>query len=348
MTRVIELNFADAVALARGFREAPEVSEEALHAARQEFLAAILHDVYRTAPRPMRPPGAPGEIISMPPRHYMDMRIAQELSGGGLADMLPEGLQPPLADIPQNALIVTGTPQAVDEFRELIQMLDVPPKQVNIEAKFVELGERVQQAIGLDWAMRNPQVEIFEQGHAPAAGTEVRYAVGNITTALGAALQESGEQNVQAANVTTLNNTPCFIRVGEVYPYWSATVSYDVWGQRTVDYEMNALYMGIELFVVPRINADDTVTMLVRPSFSGRAGEVIGPDGQILPIIDQVETEVLVRVPDGEELCIGGLRRASDAWTAEGIASRGLTRDMGDTDTLIFVRPRIIREVAPL
>jgi len=346
--RVIELKFADCRTLARAFAKAPEVTEEALHQVRQQMLVAVMEDVYRHAPRPNRRPEGPDDVVAGRPRQYMDVRIAEELSGGGMADLLPEGVQPPVAAVDQNALIVTGTPVGVDKFRELVTMLDVPPRMVNVEAKFVEIGQRETRDSGLDWALRHPPLAIFEQGHVPAAGSVIRYMAGGIASALGSALTQSSESNVQAANVTTTNNTPCFIRVGQVIPYFIPTIEYNPFGQEVVTWEVDSTYTGLELFVLPRINADDTVTMLVRPTLSSPVGTVVGPNGQILPITDNVETEVIVRVPDGEELCIGGMNRASDTLNTGGIASRGMNNGIDDTDLLVFVRPTIIRDVTPM
>jgi len=346
--RVIELNFADCRTLARAFGEAPQVDEQALHGLRRQMLVAVMQDVYRHAPRPDRPPMGPDDLVQGPPRQYMDMRIAEELTGGSLNELLPEGLQPPVAVVDQNALIVTGTPTAVDQFRELVAMVDVPPRMVNVEVKFVEVGQRMTREAGLDWALRNPPVEIFEQGHVPGTGSLVRYATGALATAFGAALRQSSESNVQAANVTTTNNTPCFVRVSEVFPYFSPTITYDVFGRQSVTWDVDSTYTGLELFVLPRINADDTVTMLVRPTLSSPIGEVIGPSGEVLPITDEVGTEVMVRVRDGEELCIGGMRRGNDTMNIGGLGSRGLAGDLEDTDLLIFVRPTIIRDVTPM
>lgn len=53
---------------------------------------------------------------------------------------LPAGVEVVTADDKQNALIAYGTPGALDELEALVQKMDVPLRQVEIEAQFVEVS----------------------------------------------------------------------------------------------------------------------------------------------------------------------------------------------------------------
>jgi|GEM_PF-2874499 len=52
-----------------------------------------------------------------------------------------------------NALVVQATQARLDEIRKIIQMLDVPRKQVYVEVKFAELTGGNSSDVGIDWRM---------------------------------------------------------------------------------------------------------------------------------------------------------------------------------------------------
>ncbi len=79
-----------------------------------------------------------------------------------------------------------------------------------------------------------------------------------------------------------------------------------------------------------------------------------GPDGTVLPIVSTQTAYTQVRVPDGDTIVIGGLVRRAESptptetappETAAEESEEAQAAARGDTELLIFVTPRIIREV---
>ena len=52
-------------------------------------------------------------------------------------------------------LVVRATMQDMDLIEAAIQVLNLVPPQVNIKAKFVEINQQDQKALGFDWYMGN-------------------------------------------------------------------------------------------------------------------------------------------------------------------------------------------------
>ncbi len=300
---------------------------------------------------PAGPPSGlyePGGFPGAPPvaRLVAQARLAppDATFQGELAQFLPQGLAgPPVAVERENALLVKGSSAAIDEFRETLRLFDVPVKQVNIRCDFVDTSRRQQQAWGVDLFATDGQHEGRVTGNRPAGNVDLRYQTGNFAAALSALATSSRSQDVVSPQVTTLDRSPAILTVGESIPYVQNVVSYGPFGNQLVQQVVDVVFVGVELFVVPRIHGDK-VTMLIRPSLIDRTGSVVDPRGQQLPITRQVLVETVVTVRDGETLCIGGLPRSN--WNTNAVFDPvvGWQGQVDSSDLLVFVTPRIIHQ----
>ena len=261
-----------------------------------------------------------------------------------MGDLLPGEMGPPIPIPGENALLVTGTPAELDEFVELLRLLDVAPRQVRIRVDMVNALARTEEALGLDWEWTRGQVDLGTAGNAPPdAGAALRLGFGDFAAALGAVQRQSrGTEHVGTA-IVTMNNEPASIQVGQNVPYFvpQTTVTQGAVATNWVPY---GAFVGVELYVVPRINADDTVSMLIRASLIDETGTVVGPGGGAAPVTNEAAINALVRVPDGESACIGGLprwRRSSNS-SLGGLGGRQVT---DSSELLVFVTPNIVRTV---
>ncbi len=344
VTRTIVLKYASPLTVVRALKKAEPPSDEELTRTRKDFLQRALRD----ATAGVRPPPNLQENIlyPLPPRHYSEVRVAQQGGGGELAAMMPEGVTvTPVAVPEQNALLARGEPKALDQLQELITLLDVPAKQVNVAVKLLELSARVADEWGGDLAWRGANGGLSARGPAPAGGPTMRFTVGDVSALLSGNLARTTANNSTEANVTTTNNTPAIVRAATLIPYFTAQVTTNQFGQRRADYAVDAVATGVELFVIPRINGNETVTMLLRPSFITAVGQVVSPDGQAVPVTQETTLQSQVTVPDGATMVIGGLPRSSDTLASVGRPVFRQARPAEESESLVFVRPRIIRMV---
>ncbi len=269
----------------------------------------------------------------------------------------PGQMSPPVAYMPQNALLVRGLPEEIDQFREIVALLDQPARQVEVAVKFVQVTVASEKAWGIDWTVTNGQLEVFNLGFAPAEATNnvVRFSRGRFEALL-SAIQTSGRATVIASPiVTTQQNLPAEIDFYTEIPYFAATVTYNEFGQREVDYTTDYVYVDNMLSVTPRINGDDSVTMEVYPEIDQQVGTVEGPNGERVPITANWYIYVpQVTVADGETLVIGGMiNKTVDEQLREtpllseipliGDLFKSRRRTINNSEVLIFVTPRIVR-----
>ncbi len=278
-------------------------------------------------------------------------------AGGGFAQLLPDGMMPPIAYMPLNVLIVRGTQEAIDQFKEVLALLDQQTKQVSISTKFVQVETTLDKAFGIDFFVDNGSLGFFNVGLAPATGlTVVRFTRGRFTAELRTLLNEGRAQIINEPRVTTQNNLPAEVQFSTTIPYYSATITYNEFGFRQVDYEVDEVDVTSGLFVTPRINKDDTVTLDLQPQVEEQVGTVVGPDGQTIPIVTSQYVFTRVTVADGETLAIGGLIRRNDSVSLHktpllsdipiiGNLFTGKTKTTRNSELVILVTPQIVREL---
>lgn len=277
---------------------------------------------------------------------------------GALGDLLPGDMERPTAYLPQNALLVRGSQEDIDKFREILDLLDKPSKQVEIACKFIEVQTTADNALGIDWSLSNGSLEFFNQGFAPgeAVNNVVRFARGRFEAQLNALLSSGRATVINEPHVITMNNQFAEINFFTTIPYFSATVNYNQFGTREVDFTVEEIDVENSLWVVPRINADDSVTVYLEPTLEDTVGEVQGPNGERIPIITSQYVSTQVRVGDGETIVLGGLIRKDESSTLRetpllsripiiGKLFRAKRVNKRNSELLIFVTPRIIRDI---
>ena len=271
--------------------------------------------------------------------------------------MLPEGMNPPLAIVKHNVLLVHGTQEAIKLVREILAYFDKPAKQVEIATKFVEVDAIQDKPFAIDWFVSSGGAEWYNLGFAPGEGIQVaRFRRGTFEKELRSLLAEGHAQIINEPFVTTPNNIPAQVCFSTELPYFYATITYNQHGQRTVEYESDTVSLSRSLIVTARILADDTIVLDLEPEIDDQFGTVVGPDGTILPIVSTQTAYVQgVRVPDGDTIVIGGLVRRHKTPGLKGasgeempiIGEKFLSKlaEQPNKELLIFVTPRIIREV---
>lgn len=272
---------------------------------------------------------------------------------------LPGNMEAPLAIMSQNALLVRGTREEIDEFREMLQLLDVASKQVEIATKWIDVSTTASRALGIDWAVTNGALEIFNLGFAPgeAVNNGIRYGKTRWWAELAVLENNSMATVINEPRVTCMNGMWGTIAFETEIPYFAATISFNQFGQRTVDYTSDFVTVSNELSVLPQINPDDSVQMYLAPQLEDQVGTVEGPNGERIPIITTQFVETMVRVMDGETIVLGGVIRKDESINLRrtplladipiiGKLFQSRRTETTDTELLVFVTPKIVRDMA--
>jgi general secretion pathway protein D len=276
---------------------------------------------------------------------------------------LPDGVARIFALQSNNSLLVEATPAGYQLVRQIVKILDVAPRQVEIKVEFVTASVTDVDALGVNFDLvPYPGLEIASgQGSGSFGGTIsgleptfLQYATGNVVAQLFQTLTRTRGKVVQAPMITTTNNVTATIQVNTQIPFFTTGVTSNggVAGGTTQSTQANFLTLTTGLTITPRINSDDTVTMNLAPQITDTTGQ---PSvGGIPPTVQQTLT-TLRTVHSGETMVLGGLVRKQESASSQRIPIlsdipffgglfRTRNKQVNDQELLIFVTPTIISD----
>lgn len=263
-----------------------------------------------------------------------------------------------------NKVIVKDVKSAVDDMRKILASLDVPEKQVMIEARIVEASSTFTQSLGVNWgihyrdgsaaiaginsmdtnfgglASTAPTTNGVSGSPGAAAGISFGTLSSNIKLdlRLNAAVSAGLVRIVSTPRVATLNHKSAKITQGQQIPYTASTSD---------KIETKFVEAALALEVTPHINPNGTVVMKIDAK-NDSPGSTGNP-----PAINkkQATTEMMLR--DGETTVIGGIFVESESNNDDGVPFLADVPWLGGlfksnetkrnrNELLIFITPRII------
>ncbi len=249
-----------------------------------------------------------------------------------------------------HTLVVIDERDRLARIKQVVADIDIQPRQVVIEARFVEISLDSDQRLGIDWNVLakanggatpttipfgssslgsfNPNVVGGSPGgvfpHAPNSvttpGTPGLFTFGTLDfTTVSAMLEmvrrEADVRIVSNPSIVVRDRHTATILVGERYPILSANVSeYGTVIEQLDRYEP----IGVQLAVTPSVIGDE-VELLVRPSTSSLGADVTGSTGLSVARINSRQIDTLVTVEDGQTVVIGGLITTRDVETQSSV-----------------------------
>ncbi|MFH1866104.1 MAG: secretin N-terminal domain-containing protein [Candidatus Eisenbacteria bacterium] len=273
------------------------------------------------------------------------------------------------ADPGGNRLVVVATPGMIDQIRDIIKDLDVPPVQIMLETEVIEVATDKMVELGIDWSKIMSQTVIFAEpglGGTPPEDAETDEMPGNMpfvgrglnldevyrqAKALEVALdileQDGGAKVLSNSKLATLNNRTAEIHIGDVIPYTVTSLTSGGGLQLQVMKER----VGVKVKVTPRAAGDGHITVMVEPSVSTIVA-FRGPNDEI-PWTKERMAKTQVRVMDGQTFMIAGLLSEDETETITkvpflgdipvlGYLFRHTATQVKKSDLLIKITPRII------
>jgi len=272
-------------------------------------------------------------------------------------------------DARTNKVIVKDIPQVIEDMRKLLVQLDIPEKQVMIEARIVEATSTFTRSLGVNWGIhyRDGSASLLGinnidtgfggltsappiSGTSASAGGNMGISFGTLTSnvqldmRLSAAASIGLIKIVSSPKVATLNNKTAKITQGQQIPYTSATSDKS---------ETKFIEAALALEVTPHINANGTIGMKIDAK-NDSPGQATGSN--TAPPINkkQATTEMLLR--DGETTVIGGIFVDSDNESDDGVPYlmdipllgklfKSNTKTKTKSELLIFITPRILGNI---
>lgn len=292
----------------------------------------------------------------MPIHHAEASALAQLLLATLADDGILTGRGSLSVDARTNTLVAYQPADRLDELRQLVAQLDVPVRQVAIEARIVEASVDYEKSLGVRWGgplygeRVRPGKELFVDLGVERAGSSVGLGVlrGGILLDLElSAMEKSGNgEIISQPKVVTADKETARILKGTEVPYQETSKS----GATSVSFREASL----SLEVTPQITPDNKVIMTVRvtkdePDYVNALNNV--------PPIRKNEVNAKVRVADGETIVIGGVYSTTQNNVVDKVpffgdlpyVGRLFRRDVlqeKKSELLVFLTPRIMSDQA--
>lgn len=244
-----------------------------------------------------------------------------------LAETLKTRLQTGF-DARTNALIIYDPQDNLDWLNEFIAQIDIPAKQVYIEATIMNASAQFSKELGLRY-----QIDDFTLTTLPKDIP--------VSVAIAAAQEKHQTQVIAHPKLLTVNLQEAHIKQGKQIAYQETSAS----GATSLTFQEAAL----ELKVIPMITPehDIVLSLMVKQDVIGS----LQVNGQ--PTIDTKSIQAKVRVKDGETVVLGGIYSQVDnrqRWEVPLLGDLPLIgllfqerRQLDDQDELlIFVTPRVV------
>jgi type IV pilus assembly protein PilQ len=282
-----------------------------------------------------------------------------------------------------NALLLNDTSETIDQIRALIEKLDLPVKQVLIEARIVEVSRDFERTLGIRWGISKADhlsgtlegASGIQQNLAtgksafdttnvsplsrlnvnlpaqPSSGQAASMGIALANLGNGylldlelSALESEGQgELISSPRLVTADQQEAFIEAGEEIPYQETASS----GTTTVAFKQATL----KLDVTPHITPDNNIIMAIKVN-QDKPNTAL--DVQGTPAITTRKIDTKVRVANGETVVLGGIYRQEKTHSILRVPFWGslpvvgaLFRSTKVTDSrgelLIFITPKIVQ-----
>lgn len=268
-----------------------------------------------------------------------------------------------------NNIIAYQTQERLDELRRIVAQLDIPVRQVMIEARIVEANVDYDKSLGVRWGgsiqnKGNWNASGVGNGSSDGGTTSspfVDLGVANNTSGIGiafitdnvlldlelTAMEKTGNgEIVSQPKVVTSDKETAKILKGTEIPYQEASSS----GATSVSFKEASL----SLEVTPQITPDNRIIMEVKvtkdePDYLNKVQDV--------PPIKKNEVNAKVLVNDGETIVIGGVFSNTQSKVVDKVPFLGDVPYLGrlfrrdvvsekKSELLVFLTPRIMNNQA--
>ena len=287
-----------------------------------------------------------------------------------------------VVDARTNTLFIQDTPDRLEEARKLIKQVDVPVRQVMIEARIVEatdnfgknlgvrLGYNSNDTFKINGTNINGNIGANTVTAGPLAGTTVTAATPNVnlpsagtagafsmllfnssvskllSVELTALETDSKGKVISSPRVVTSDQTEATIATGTEIPYQQASSS----GATNVSFKSATLSLSVK----PQITPDDNIIMDIKVN-----KDSVGTLYAGVPSINTNSVTTQVLVENGGTVVIGGvyLQQQSDGVNKVpllgdipvlGYLFRSTAKLDNKSELLVFITPKIIKDAMSL
>ena len=273
-----------------------------------------------------------------------------------------------------NTLLIQATPQEYEQILKLLRELDVPPRQVLVEAKIYEVSLTGSFASGVMAYLQNrgggdvgdaSLTSRTFQAAASGGGTQMTAGllVGRTRELLAflTAQEATGRARViSAPSVIATDSIPASINVGTEVPTLAAQAVSPIQsgGSSLFTNSIVNRQSGVTLNVLARVNPTGIVTLVINQEVSAPQPPAATAAIQS-PSFSRRSVQTQVTVNDGDTIAIGGIIQESNTQSSQGVpllhripivgglfGNRSTTKER--TELIVFMTPRVIYDTTEI
>ena len=237
-----------------------------------------------------------------------------------------------IANPMNNTLLIQATPQEYESIEDLIRELDVPPRQVLIEAKIYSIDLTYAFSSDITAALQSVAgtagtntVASLVGGLASGGGSvglSAAMLVGKSRELLGAVTlmeSESRAKVLSAPAVIATDSIPASISVGTTVPTLSSSTASGITGSVTTG--VSSTSTGIGLNITARVTPSGIVTLIINQNISDPQQTTAATSGSNIgsPSFATKSISTQVTVQDGDTIAIGGMIQETTTSSVQGI-----------------------------
>ena len=272
-----------------------------------------------------------------------------------------------------NTLLIRDTAKSIEDIKRMVNILDIPVRQVIIEARMVTVKDNINEELGIRWGVTDTDGQYATSGSLDGANSAAagiipalsdrlnvnlpvaspagalafqvaRLADGTILDLeLSAMEKENKGEIIASPRITTANQKEAYIEQGVEIPYQEAASS----GATATQFKKAVL----SLTVTPHITPDDRIIL----DLVVTQDTVSDVQSGSAPAIDTQRIGTQVLVNNGETIVLGGIYQQSIISSVSKVPVLGdipyfgwMFRNSNNfnekKELLIFVTPRIVTE----
>lgn len=266
-----------------------------------------------------------------------------------------------IANPMNNTLLIQATQQEYEGIQQLIKELDVPPRQVLVEAKIysVDLSHAFSsdvtaslQAISGSSSATTTAASLLGSLTSAGVGLSATALVGKSRELLGTVTLMESESNakiISAPSVIATDSIPASVNVGTTVPTLQGSISSAIGG--AVTSAVSNTSSGITLAITARVTPSGIVTMIIDQQVSDPTATTTSSIQSPSFATKSIQTQVTVQ--DGDTIAIGGMIQETTTTSLAGIpvldripvlgalfGARSYSKER--TELIIFLTPHVI------
>ncbi len=287
------------------------------------------------------------------------------------------------ADAGTNALVINAPERIRQDMLSIINQIDIPRLQVQVDAIIVELREEKAAQLGVTWLRANEDDVLSFTNFSNAGGggivglaaqgagntpdlsrlaEGISVGVGRLSAsgggwaALLTALRGDGDTNIiSTPQIVTLDNEEAEIRVGQEVPFLTGQFTNTGANQGSVNpfQTIQREEVGTSLKITPQIEGSGNGVKLEIEQETSALSTAVEGAADLVTNTRTITTSVFVN--DGDVLVLGGLiddqlresdRRVPGLGRIPGLGwlFRSRRTDRSKTNLMVFIRPTILRD----